>query len=103
MSDDPFNRPPPPSHLQPVVPVLSRRGEFLPTVGREMSIDVGGEIVSAKVTDIITRDAIVVEIIGIVVDKANHGYRKGSVIPVQRTWNGMQEVCLFFNDTATTE
>jgi len=107
MADDPFNpvNPPPPlpSHLQPVIPVLARRGVHVPKVDETMSVDLGGEIVSAKVKRLFSRDVILVEVTGIVVDKANHGYKKGSNVPMQRSWNGLQEVWIPVSERETRE
>jgi len=105
MADDPFRsvNPPLPSHLQPVVPVLARRGVYTPQIGKKMSVDLGGEIVEAEVTQVFSHDVIVIKVTGIVVDKSNHGFKKGSVVPMQRSWNGLQEVWIPISERETRE
>ena len=106
MADNPFNAaPPPPPHgnLRPIIPVLARRGEFMPRVDGPMSVDLGAEIVATKVLQVLSEDVVVVEVTGIVVDKSGHGYKKGSVVPIQRTWNGLQEIWVPISERATRE
>ena len=107
MADNPFDAstPPPvlPGRIRPVIPVLARRGEFMPQVDETMSVDLGGEIVAAKVIQVLSDDVIVVEVTGLVIDKAGHGYKKGSTVPMQRTWNGLQEVWTPISERATRE
>ncbi len=85
--------PPPelPRGLGPVTPVLSRRGVFIPEVGKHLNVMLPGEIVRCEVTEVLSANAAVVTITSICIDKSGHGYKKDSVLAVQRSWDGMSE------------
>ncbi len=96
MSGNPFTPVQPavplPGNLRPVQPFLARRGEFVPEVGKRLTLTLQGEVVGSEITEVINHDLVVAKITSIVTDKGGHGYRKDSVVPVQRKWNGMSEV-----------
>jgi hypothetical protein len=99
-----YNPPPGlPGRLDPVTPVLGQRNKFMPQAGGRLQVDLGGEIVSTHVEEVISRDVVVCKITSIVVDKSNHGYKTGMVVPVQRGFNGLSETWQVMSDRAIRE
>lgn len=84
-----------PPNLRPVTPHFSRRGEFVPEVGKNVTVDLGGETIRCEILEILSHDVIVVcvgtrdpqtgKIVGVVIDKTGHGIKAGSNIAVQRS------------------
>lgn len=69
----------------PVVPVLARRGEFLPTVGGFLVISLPGEDVRATVVEIKSRDVLIVQLTGQVgAVRGGHSYKRDDMVAVQR-------------------
>jgi hypothetical protein len=96
-----YNPPPGlPGNLSPITPVLGQRNKFVPVAGGRLQVDLGGEIVSTLVEEVISRDVVVCKINSIVVDKSNHGYKTGQTVPVRRGFNGLTETWEVMNDRA---
>lgn len=80
--------PPPglPPRLQPVTPVLLRRGAFIPEVGKDITVSLPGEEARCKILEVLSPNAIVVEC-GMTANVAKlHNFIKGSKVAVQRDW-----------------
>jgi hypothetical protein len=92
-----------PGNIRPVTPVLSRRGEFVPEVGKQITIDLGGELSRCDVIEVLGPDAIVAKVVNFVVDKSGHGHKKDSVIACMRIFNGLSEVWMPISDREVRE
>lgn len=69
----------------PVVPVLARRGDYVPVVGGWLVISLPGEDVRSEVVEISSRDVLIVKLIGQVgVVRGGHSFKTGDLVAVQR-------------------
>ena len=74
----------------PVTPILTQRGVFLPPVGRKMVVALPGEHCTCEVEEVVSDDVIVVKLTGIVINKTGHGYKTGDPVACQRVVNDLQ-------------
>ena len=70
----------------PVVPVLSQRGVYVPTIGSYLAVTLPGEIVRAEVQEVPTRDVVVVQIKSTVTATTQHGHRTNDILACQRSF-----------------
>jgi hypothetical protein len=85
MPDRIIPAPPISGRVGPVIPVLGRRYEYLPTVGSWLVVSLPGEDVRTKVIEVKSRDVIVVELVGHVgVVRGGHQYKTRDILAVQR-------------------
>jgi hypothetical protein len=73
----------------PITPIMTQRGTFVPEVGRRMVVALPGEHCTCEVEEATSDDVIVVKLTGIVINKAGHGYKAGDVIACQRAVNDL--------------
>lgn len=104
---DIFNPPTPPAplpaNLGPVTPFLAKRGEFVPTLGGGITLTLEGETVRAMITEVLSPDHIVAEVISITTGKAAHPYKKGSILACQRSQTDLGEVWVPIDERAVRE
>ena len=69
--------------LGPVLHVLARRAP-VPQVGKRVEVMIPGELVSAKVDEVISDEAIVVTVDSLVTGRAGHGIKTGDPVACRR-------------------
>jgi len=82
-----------PAQLRPVTP--GQPGNYMPEVGKHITVDLGGEMIRCTVEEVLGPDAIAVligtldpmtgKVVGVVMDKTNHGFKIGSRTGVMRS------------------
>ena len=73
------------TYLEPVSPYSTQRGRYKPAVNQEITVDLPGERVRARIKGVVNDDACVCVILSTPIAKTPHGVAKDDTVCIRRT------------------